>query len=71
MTYKKTSRVRFKNEPAVLVPLKEWYKIEKSLEDLEALSSTAYLKKIKRARQEVQRKQVVSLENLLKLEKEQ
>lgn len=76
MTYKeistiasKTARVRFKNEPAVLVPLKEWHKIEESLEDFEALSSSAYLKKIKRARQEVQRGQFISLEKLIKKER--
>ncbi len=67
MTYKeistitsKTAHVRFKNEPAVLVPLKEWHKIEKSLEDFEALSSATFLKKIKRARQEVRGGQFVS-----------
>jgi hypothetical protein len=66
---KKASRIRFKNEPTVLVPLKEWYKIEEGLEDLEALSSIVYIKKIKRARQEMQRGQITSLEKLFRKER--
>lgn len=50
---KNTEKTRFRNEPVVLVPLKDWAKIEDLLENAEMEQSTAYTQSIKKSRDEI------------------
>lgn len=59
-------KTKIGREPVVVLPLKEWERIEDALEDLEALSSPKYLRRIAHARAQASQGKVVSLEDIRK-----
>lgn len=58
----KSQKIRFQKEPAVLVPLSEWQKIEHWLEDFEMSQSKAYAGAILEARAEVRQGLVYAMD---------
>jgi len=62
---KHAEKTRFRNEPVVLVPLKDWSKIEELLEDLEDIEmahSAVYAKSIKQSRLQIKNVDVYALD---------
>lgn len=59
---KHAERTRFQNEPVVLVPLKDWAKIEELLEDAEMGQSVAYAQSIKKSRDEIKKGNIYALD---------
>lgn len=51
--------------PAVIIPLKDWEKIEDLLEDLEALSSPRFLRSIEASRAQAKAGKVFTLDEAL------
>ncbi|MEK7404390.1 MAG: hypothetical protein AAB225_04720 [Acidobacteriota bacterium] len=49
----KSQTVRIGKEPLVLVPLSLWRKVEDLLEDQEALPSSRYVRRIRKARRDI------------------
>jgi len=49
----KSQTVRVGKEPLVLVPLSLWRKVEDLLEDQEALASSRYVRRIRKARRDI------------------
>ena len=49
----KSQTVRIGKEPLVLVPLSLWRKVEDLLEDQEALASSRYVRRIRKARRDI------------------
>ena len=58
---KHAEKTRFRNEPVVLVPLKDWSKIEELLEDAEMAQSAVYAKSIKQSRLQIKNGGVYAL----------
>ncbi len=52
MIIKTLSKIDINNKPVVILPLKEWQKIEGALEEFETLTSITYKRKITKARKE-------------------
>lgn len=59
---RKSQKIRFQKEPAVLVPLSEWQKIEHWLEDFEMSQSKAYSDSILSARAEIKKGLVYAID---------
>jgi len=53
----KSNRIQ-KEEPFVIIPLKEWLKIEPLLEDYLMSKSKEYLQSIKQAREDIKKKKL-------------
>ncbi len=49
----KSQTLKIGKEPLVLVPLSLWRKVEDVLEDQEALASTRYVRRIRKARRDI------------------
>lgn len=55
----------FKKEPVILLPFSLWEELQDKIEDLEALSSVNYGKKIERARKETKEGKVVPFDKVI------
>lgn len=49
---KRIERIKFRKEPVVLVPLKDWNKIGEFMEESEMLTSKKFRSEVERARKE-------------------
>ena len=49
----KSQTVKIGKEPLVLIPLSLWRKVEDLLEDQEALASSRYVRRIRKARRDI------------------
>lgn len=59
---KHAEKTHFRNEPVVLVPLKDWSKIEELLEDAEMAHSVIYAKSIRQSRIQIKKGEVYALD---------
>jgi PHD/YefM family antitoxin component YafN of YafNO toxin-antitoxin module len=62
---KLSKKVTVKKEPSVLLPLSLWEELQERLEDLEAVSSANYRRKIDRAKTEIKEGKIVSFEEVV------
>jgi len=58
--------IKISKEPFVILPLKKWKEMEELLEDLEIFRSKNLAKEIEKARKEIKKGKIISLEEVEK-----